>query len=179
VADVLFGDKPFTGRLPISWAVAESQLPLNVGDATYNPLYAFGWGLRTDNAHDRLLGVRNDLATVHGDRGITDAVNALDRALRNENWNRDGSVRGADQVLTALKDATAALNRTSADSWAQDNLVVSVARDIVQGKVATAGPAGMPVTAALTSDAEHALLVNRPDQAVQLLIQAYNALRYA
>ncbi|HWB38551.1 MAG TPA: glycoside hydrolase family 3 N-terminal domain-containing protein [Rugosimonospora sp.] len=178
VADVLFGDKPFTGRLPVSWATAESQLPLNVGDATYDPLYAYGWGLRTDNTHDRLAGVRADLAKLHGDRNIADAVNALDRALRNDNWNHDGSVRANDQVLAALKDATVALAKSNADTWAQDNLVVSVARDIVQAKVVAAGPAGMPVTAKQTSDAEHALLVNRPDQAVQLFIQAYNTLRY-
>ncbi len=43
LADVLFGDKPFTGRLPETWMLAESQLPINVGDPTYNPLYPFGW----------------------------------------------------------------------------------------------------------------------------------------
>ena len=175
VADVLFGEKPFTGRLPVTWAQAESQLPINVGDANYDPLYAYGWGLRTDNAHDRLATVRDQLDRIHGDRNLSDAVSALNRALRNESWNRDGTVRDADAVLAALRDAGAALNRTTKDTWAQDNLVVSVARDIAQAAVVAAGPAGMPVTAKLTSDAEHALLVNRPDQAIGLLSQAYTA----
>jgi hypothetical protein len=32
----------------------------------------------------------------------------------------------------------------------------------------------MPLTATLTANAEHALLVDRPDQAVSLLTQAYH-----
>jgi beta-glucosidase len=48
VADVLFGKKPFTGRLPVSWPRSADQEPINVGDANYNPLYPFGWGLRTE-----------------------------------------------------------------------------------------------------------------------------------
>ncbi len=45
VADVLFGDYNFTGKLPQTWPQSESQIPINVGDATYNPLFAFGFGL--------------------------------------------------------------------------------------------------------------------------------------
>ncbi|HEX6685429.1 MAG TPA: glycoside hydrolase family 3 N-terminal domain-containing protein [Candidatus Limnocylindrales bacterium] len=52
VADVLFGRKPFTGRLPVTWPRSEAQVPINVGDAGYNPLYPFGWGLRTDRQSD-------------------------------------------------------------------------------------------------------------------------------
>jgi beta-glucosidase len=47
VADVLFGDRPFTGRLSHSWPRTADQEPINVGDPGYNPLYPFGWGLRT------------------------------------------------------------------------------------------------------------------------------------
>ena len=45
VADVLFGDEPFTGRLPISWPRSADQVPINVGDADYDPLFPYGWGL--------------------------------------------------------------------------------------------------------------------------------------
>jgi hypothetical protein len=51
-----------------------------------------------------------------------------------------------------------------------------VARDVVQGAVSAGGPAAMPLTALLTANAEHALLVGRPDQAVSQLNQAYRAL---
>ena len=47
VADVLFGKVGFTGRLPVSWPRSVDQEPINVGDAGYDPLYPYGWGLRT------------------------------------------------------------------------------------------------------------------------------------
>ncbi|MFE5030490.1 glycoside hydrolase family 3 protein [Streptomyces sp. NPDC056683] len=47
VADVLYGKKAFTGRLPVTWPKSEAQLPINVGDASYDPQYPYGWGLTT------------------------------------------------------------------------------------------------------------------------------------
>jgi len=57
-------------------------------------------------------------------------------------------------------------------------LVVSVARDIVQATVAGGDAAAVPSTAALTSNAEHALLSGRTDQAVSMLRQAFGAVRH-
>ncbi len=45
VADVLLGDHKPTGKLPVSWPRSMAQLPINVGDATYDPLFAYGFGL--------------------------------------------------------------------------------------------------------------------------------------
>jgi len=45
VADVLVGNYNPTGKLPISWPRRMSQVPINVGDANYDPLYAYGFGL--------------------------------------------------------------------------------------------------------------------------------------
>ena len=45
VADVLFGDYRPTGKLSHSWPRSVWQLPLNVGDKNYDPLFAFGYGL--------------------------------------------------------------------------------------------------------------------------------------
>ncbi|MFD6276089.1 glycoside hydrolase family 3 N-terminal domain-containing protein [Streptomyces sp. NPDC060209] len=47
VADVLYGKRAFTGQLPVTWPKSESQLPINVGDATYDPQFPYGWGLTT------------------------------------------------------------------------------------------------------------------------------------
>jgi beta-glucosidase len=47
VADTLFGARPYTGKLPVSWPRSLAQEPINVGDENYDPLYPFGWGLRT------------------------------------------------------------------------------------------------------------------------------------
>ncbi|MFD7021338.1 glycoside hydrolase family 3 protein [Promicromonospora sukumoe] len=63
VADVLFGDRRFTGRLPVSWPRSAEDPVVNVGDRDYNPLFPFGWGLTTGKGH-------------HGDQRLTlqDAV---------------------------------------------------------------------------------------------------------
>ncbi|NDZ58564.1 glycosyl hydrolase [Streptomyces anulatus] len=47
VADVLYGRRAFTGQLPVTWPKAEAQLPINVGDADYDPQFPYGWGLTT------------------------------------------------------------------------------------------------------------------------------------
>ncbi|XP_050281093.1 uncharacterized protein LOC126721997 [Quercus robur] len=47
VADVLFGDYGFTGKLARTWFKRVDQLPMNVGDAHYDPLFPFGFGLTT------------------------------------------------------------------------------------------------------------------------------------
>ena len=47
VADVLFGHRPFTGKLPVTWPRTVAQEPINIGDANYDPLYPFGFGLTT------------------------------------------------------------------------------------------------------------------------------------
>jgi beta-glucosidase len=47
VADVLFGRRPFTGKLPVTWPRSVAQEPINVGDASYDPLYRYGFGLHT------------------------------------------------------------------------------------------------------------------------------------
>ncbi|MFF1653199.1 glycoside hydrolase family 3 N-terminal domain-containing protein [Streptomyces sp. NPDC058255] len=47
VADVLYGKRPFTGQLPVTWPKSESQLPINVGDTSYDPQFPYGWGLTT------------------------------------------------------------------------------------------------------------------------------------
>ncbi|WP_030183193.1 glycoside hydrolase family 3 protein [Streptomyces sp. NRRL S-813] len=47
VADVLYGRRPFTGQLPVTWPKSEQQLPINVGDASYDPQFPYGWGLTT------------------------------------------------------------------------------------------------------------------------------------
>ena len=45
VADVLFGSYSPTGKLPFTWPKTTAQLPINVGDQSYDPLFPFGFGL--------------------------------------------------------------------------------------------------------------------------------------
>jgi len=50
IADVLFGDYPFTGKLSYSWPRSNEQLPININNSAEKtgcdaPLYPFGFGL--------------------------------------------------------------------------------------------------------------------------------------
>ena len=47
VIDVLFGDYGFMGKLPRTWFKNVDQLPMNIGDSHYDPLFPFGFGLKT------------------------------------------------------------------------------------------------------------------------------------
>lgn len=47
VTDALFGDYGFTGKLARTWFRTVDQLPMNVGDSHYDPLFPFGFGLTT------------------------------------------------------------------------------------------------------------------------------------
>ncbi|KAE8721567.1 Glycosyl hydrolase family protein isoform 2 [Hibiscus syriacus] len=49
VTDVLYGDYGFSGKLPRTWFKNVDQLPMNVGDSHYDPLFPFGFGLKTDS----------------------------------------------------------------------------------------------------------------------------------
>jgi beta-glucosidase len=45
VSDVLYGDYKPTGKLPHSWPRSMAQVPINAGDAKYEPLFPYGFGL--------------------------------------------------------------------------------------------------------------------------------------
>ncbi|MFI9835471.1 glycoside hydrolase family 3 N-terminal domain-containing protein [Nonomuraea sp. NPDC051941] len=159
VADPLFGAVPYTGRLPFTWFRSVAQLPINVGDAAYDPLWPYGWGLRTDRARDRLKAARDRLA--FGD-GFSKAA-ALVLALPARVWNADGSVRDARAVLGALGTAATLLERSKTDTYTVDDAVVSVARDVAQS-------AGRRPD--LQAAADHELAAGNLRKAVDLLAQA-------
>lgn len=147
VADVLFGREPFTGQLPQSWPRTVEQGELNVGDATYEPLYPFGWGL----------------ATEAGNRSVLSAAQTrqLARALT------DGQAERLTGPLARLQSARA----LDADDPRTRELVAAL-RQVVQQIVAdpqTGVPAG---PADLVARSDVALLQGDVTQAVQLLVQA-------
>ena len=45
VADVLFGDQPFTGKLPFTWPKSIDQLPFDFSKPVKDALFPFGYGL--------------------------------------------------------------------------------------------------------------------------------------
>ncbi|KAH1208899.1 Beta-glucosidase BoGH3B [Glycine max] len=62
MTDVLFGDYGFTGKLARTWFKSVDQLPMNVGDPHYDPLFPFGFGLTTESVKD--LVARSTSAAV-------------------------------------------------------------------------------------------------------------------
>jgi beta-glucosidase len=174
VADTLFGLKPFTGRLPESWAklVNTTTTPVNVGDQTYDPLYPYGWGLRTDPARARIVTVRDSLAKQNTPAAKLATIQ-LTALLNPAHWNADGSVRDPAVAFVLLGLASPAVSGTSAGAEANANLLVSVARDIAQAAVVANGAGAMSSTAALTANAEHDLLVGSPKLAVAGLEKAW------
>jgi beta-glucosidase len=60
VADVLFGDFPFTGKTAYSWPRSNEQLPINVNNSKGKtgcdaPLFPFGYGLTYGEAPPEIL----------------------------------------------------------------------------------------------------------------------------
>lgn len=48
LADVIFGDYDFSGKLPVSWpSDFNTGIKVNAGDSSYQPLFPFGYGLNT------------------------------------------------------------------------------------------------------------------------------------
>ena len=45
ITDVLFGDVRPTGKLPHTWPRSEAQIPINQGDASYDPLFPYAYGM--------------------------------------------------------------------------------------------------------------------------------------
>src|SRR5262249_29906298 len=156
----LFGAKPFTGRLPLSWPRSMSQLPINVGDPLYDPQYAFGWGLRTDAARGRLQAARAVLALLPSDAHLANAIPAVDPIGGTAGlWNGDGSVHDARAMLGALENVVRELSQSPADTSASMDSIVSVGRDIVQSAILAADPSAQRTidVVALTANAEHEL----------------------
>jgi beta-glucosidase len=151
VADTLFGDQPYTGRTTMTWAKSMAQLPINVGDASYDPQFPFGWGLRTDvSARARLVKAQSLGAT------------GLAAVLAADVWNADGSVKYGAQVLAGLRSA-------GHSSFEADDLVASVARDLAQAAMVRDGINS--ASSKLTSDAEHLLYTGDLQGAIGKLSQ--------
>jgi beta-glucosidase len=165
VADVLFGERPFTGRLSMTWPRTEAQVPINVGDADYQPLFPFGWGLRTDSARGRLVAAVTALDAGDRDSAVRTAQQELDRALVDANWTGDAPRSAA--LLRPLGAALAALDGGTDDTTAAREAIVSVARDLAQAAVtARTADAGW---ARLIADADHALVSGDAGAAFALL----------
>lgn len=168
VADVLFGKRAFSGRLPVTWPKSDAQAAMNVGDASYDPQFPYGWGLTTEAAARKALtDAKNSL--LRKGRYSPDALAAvvyIELALRSKNW------ASSPAVFPLLAQAGKHLQRTTIDSYADGDAVVNAARWIAQNKI---GQNHTEVRSKLTSDAEHLLLTGDLSGAVTKLAAAYRS----
>jgi beta-glucosidase len=152
VADVLFGRRPFTGRLSMTWPRSTDQVPINVGDRDYRPLYPYGWGLQTGRGRDRLAAAAGGHPAA--------PVRAL---LAGGNWQPDGSLRTDARTL---RSAGRALSAAGGSATLRD-AILSVLRDAAQARViAGRAPADWAATLA---DADRAQADGSATRAFALL----------
>ncbi|NEA36330.1 glycoside hydrolase family 3 N-terminal domain-containing protein [Streptomyces sp. SID13031] len=169
VADVLFGKRPFSGRLPVTWPKSEAQQPINVGDAAYDPQYPYGWGLTTQAAaRENVSDTRRDLLRrAPANPNVVLAAAQLDQALKVKDW----SGPQATTALTALGQAGKYLQLTTVDTSNEDDAVVAGARWIAQDQI---GQNLDEATSKLTADAEHLAFTGDLSTAITKLTAAYN-----
>ncbi|MBK7407159.1 MAG: glycoside hydrolase family 3 C-terminal domain-containing protein [Saprospirales bacterium] len=96
IAEVLFGDYQPSGKLTHSWPREMSQIPINVGDSNYAPLFAYKAGLLefpTDTSFEKLLPYA---ATTSKDGNtillaLSDKITAMNAALSDFEVHIDGA----------------------------------------------------------------------------------------
>ncbi|PUB23912.1 beta-glucosidase [Promicromonospora sp. AC04] len=103
VADVLFGDRRFTGRLPVSWPRSADDPVVNVGDADYDPLFPFGWGMSTGGRTSHLDDQRIALQDA-----VLDPVNGVPPAASKAIARSDvAQLEGREAVAGRILNAAA------------------------------------------------------------------------
>lgn len=122
VADVLFTlpdgktHHDFKGKLSFSWPKYASQVTLNVGDADYDPLFAYGYGLTyADNKQLAQLSVENDSLVEQNDN--TDYA-LMSKGL-NAPWKMMYDVNGTQVYLDGSRIQNDAFSIMEADFKAQ------------------------------------------------------------
>ncbi|MGP4045239.1 glycoside hydrolase family 3 N-terminal domain-containing protein [Streptomyces sp. 2A115] len=154
VADVLYGKRAFTGRLPVTWPKSEAQLPINVGDASYEPQFPYGWGLTT------LTKVpEGGQATL---KALTAAAAVAEKA-------------GSEEAGRAIVTKARLLVQQKIDQKAAQGIGQQMGRQTGQQADQQAGQGITAAVAKPFADADHLLLTGRYAEAVAKLTAAYRA----
>ncbi len=104
---------------------------MNVGDASYDPQYPYGWGLTTQAAaRQKLTDARNTLLRKHDPYAL-----AAGSLLRWHCRSRTGRGRRQRSALAALEQSAKYLERTKMDTFAEGDAVVGAARWIAQNQI--------------------------------------------
>jgi len=90
LADVLFGDYGFTGKLPVTWPsnfdCGGSAIRINQNDLDYRPLFPYGYGLNTASTYTHELPGMIEAENYNNASGVeSEVVSDLNGGL-NEGW---------------------------------------------------------------------------------------------
>ncbi len=121
VADVLFGNRAFTGQLSQSWPRSADQEPINVGDSNYNPLFPFGWGLTTNTRGNGSYGGNTNSATARDLRAASRVAAGANAIKATSSTTEPALVRSVRLfVQQRVLDNATGVGSTAADSiaWA-------------------------------------------------------------
>jgi len=121
IADMLFRTDPaydFTGKLSFSWPQTAIQTDLNVGDADYDPLFAYGYGLS--------YGSDGDLAPLSEESGLEEtSVNNTDVFLAHgqaaKPWSIFANIDGSDLRVSEIPFDGGGLAISATDREAQED----------------------------------------------------------
>ncbi len=129
IADVLFGDYQPTGVLSQTWPRSESQIPINVGDSLYNPLFAFGFGITSLN--DSPTGSAPEVYSA----GTTVGGQTMEISFNKKMISPPVSSSG----FSVLADGTTPMNITSVNLKPNDSttMVLTFADSVKKGKTYT------------------------------------------
>jgi len=76
IAELLFGHHAPSGLLPMTWPRSMEQIPINVGDVSYDPLFSYGFGITDFNDSAPGSGpVLNSAMLIEGGAHIELALN--------------------------------------------------------------------------------------------------------
>ncbi|MCS7469707.1 exo 1,3/1,4-beta-D-glucan glucohydrolase [Stieleria sp. ICT_E10.1] len=126
VADVLLADRQgqvqydFKGKLSYSWPRTPMQTPLNVGQAEYDPLFAYGYGLTYSDS--TTLPQLSEQAS--GGETALNLTRYFDRGRAIPPWRIVLASEAERMVLTETRGGTAndAIRVVSADESAQEDI---------------------------------------------------------
>ncbi len=121
IADMLFRSDPafeFTGRLPFSWPKSATQTDLNVGDADYDPLFAYGYGLGF--ASTDTLGALSEVSGLSADAGgSTDVFFTAGQPAKP--WSLFANIAGGDLRVSEIPFDSGGLAVARTDHKAQED----------------------------------------------------------
>ena len=121
IADMLFRTNPdfdFTGRLPFSWPADALGAPLNRGDDSYKPLFAYGYGLGYSDTEN--VGILPETSGLQTD-GSSNSDVFFSGGQITKPWSLLAQVNGSDFRFGETPFQADGLSITGTDRTAQED----------------------------------------------------------